>query len=397
MTISQPLSIYLHIPFCVQRCGYCDFTTYAGKDSFIPAYVEALCNEIKTVTESIDEKMIVHTIFFGGGTPSLLSLGQFDSIFKILHACFSVNQDAEISLEANPGTINLEYLKGLRELGFNRLSLGAQSTNKDELQLLGRIHTCEDIFNSVQAARVAGFNNLNLDLIFGLPGQILDKWKKSLAEVVILNPEHVSLYALSIEKGTSFGDLAERGLMEFPDPDMAADMYEWACEELDKAGYQQYEISNWAKINYQCNHNLQYWRNRSYLGFGAGAHGYVNCLRVSNVLRIKEYINRNEKTSIVENARPIRKFPISPATVSKATISKRTSMQETLMLGLRLTREGVSDQAFYDRFEEGLMVIFKKDIIELQNLNLVEWCGDSLRLTKRGRLLGNQVFMRFVD
>ncbi|OGN72980.1 MAG: hypothetical protein A2X25_10510 [Chloroflexi bacterium GWB2_49_20] len=397
MTITQPVSIYLHIPFCLKRCGYCDFTTFAGKDVFIPAYVEALCQEIKAVTGSINQKLAVHTIFFGGGTPSMLSLGQFGSILNILKVCFDLNWDVEISLEANPGTINLEYLKGLRELGFNRLSLGAQSTNEYELHLLGRIHTRQDIFSAFKAARIAGFSNLNVDLIYGLPGQKMNKWKKSLDEVVKLNPEHFSLYALSIEKGTPFGVLVKRGLMELPDPDRAADMYEWASEELDKTGYQQYEISNWAKNRYECIHNLQYWRNQSYLGFGAGAHGFANGMRISNVARINDYISRNGKTSDLVNDRPIGKFPMSPATVSKTSLSNHKSMQETLMLGLRLTGEGVSSRAFYERFGEDLMMVFGKDIVELEKMNLVEWSGDSLRLTKRGRLLGNQVFIRFVD
>ncbi|MFH2039313.1 MAG: radical SAM family heme chaperone HemW [Chloroflexota bacterium] len=397
MKISEQISIYLHIPFCSKRCGYCDFTTYAGKESLIPAYVDSLCNEIKFVTDLCNEKILAQTIFFGGGTPSLVTIEQYKKIFKTIENCFILMPNAEISLEVNPGSVNQDYLTDLCEVGFNRISLGAQSTNDEELRFLGRIHNREDIFNSVQAARMAGFKNLNLDLIFGLPGQKLENWKKSLNEVAALDIEHISLYALTIEKGTPFGVLAEKGSMSFPAPDLAAGMYEWAGDELEKHRFQQYEISNWAKRNFNCKHNLQYWKNLPYLGFGAGAHGYVNNMRISNVLRIKDYINRIEKLIVQIKGNASGRFPISPATVTSKSVSRYTSMQDTLMLGMRLTEEGVSTRVFRDRFGQELLVVFGKEISELLDLQLIEWIGESLRLTKRGRLLGNQVFMRFVD
>ena len=397
MTTSEPISIYLHIPFCSKRCGYCDFTTYAGKESLIPAYVDSLCHEIKFVTDSCNERILAPTIYFGGGTPSLLTLQQYEKIFDTLESCFIVMPNAEISLEANPGSVNRDYLSGLSEIGFNRISLGAQSTNDEELQFLGRIHNREDIFKSVQAARIEGFNNLNLDLIFGLPGQKLENWKKSVTEVVAQDIEHISLYALSIEKGTPFGVLAEKGLMNIPDPDLAAEMYEWAGAELDKNGFQQYEISNWARSSFNCKHNLQYWRNLPYLGFGVGAHGFARNMRISNVLRIQDYINRIGKSSVLVERNATGSYPTSPATVSSKPVSGYTRMQETLMLGMRLTKEGVSTKAFSDRFRQQLMDVFGKEISELLKLQLIEWFGESLRLTQHGRLLGNQVFMRFVE
>ena len=394
---SEPLSIYLHIPFCSKRCGYCDFTTYAGKESLIPAYVDSLCDEIQYVTENCDEKIGAKTVFFGGGTPSLLSIGQFEKIVESIRSSFDLRHDAEISLEANPGSVNKDYLIGLKNLGFNRLSLGAQSTNDGELKFLGRIHNREDILDSVQAARIAGFKNINLDLIFGLPGQKLENWKKSLSDVTDLNIEHISLYALTIEKGTPFGALAEKGLMNIPDPDLAAEMYDWSADVLNRVGFQQYEISNWGRDDFECRHNLQYWHNKPYLGFGVGAHGFANNMRISNVLRIKDYITRLEKKRTETNGKMNERYPISPATVSIKPVGRKTSMQETLMLGMRLTREGVSDQSFRDRYGERMVEIFGKEISELTELKLIEWVGDSLRLTKHGRLLGNQVFMRFVD
>ena len=385
-------SLYIHIPFCVHRCAYCDFNTYAGQESLIPTYVGALCREIEIVAHSAAERLSAHTIFFGGGTPSLLSAVQFESILKTIRATYNLTAEAEISLEANPGTITLDSLRDLRGLGFNRISLGVQSIHPDELRQLDRIHDTFDVIDAVTWARRAGFDNLNLDLIFGLPEQSLERWQATVKLVLGLRPEHLSLYALTVEHGTPFGRWAQRGLLSVPDPDVAADMYEWAGEALQAAGFEQYEISNWAKPGRQCRHNLQYWRGQPYLGFGAGAHGCASGLRISNVLRIKTYIERLHPDYQI----PITPFPLSPATVDQTKISKRVEMQETMLTGLRLTREGVSAEEFADRFGVQMRDVFGREIDELIGLLLLEWSGPVLRLTKRGRLLGNEVFMRFV-
>jgi oxygen-independent coproporphyrinogen-3 oxidase len=386
-------SLYFHIPFCVHRCAYCDFNTYAGQDSLIPAYVEALCREIKIVAQSVPERLNAHTIFFGGGTPSLLSSSQFESIIKTTIDSFNLTLEAEISLEANPGTVNLNSLRDLHSLGFNRISLGVQSIHPEELHQLERIHDPFDVIEAVNWARQAGFDNLNLDLIFGLPEQTLERWQATVNFILGFRPEHLSLYALTMEHGTPYGRWAQRGLLPEPDPDVAADMYEWAGEKLEEDGFEQYEISNWSKPGRECRHNLQYWRGQPYLGFGAGAHGCANNKRVANVLRIKTYIERIQAGSPVA----LTLFPLTPATVDQTEISKRVEMQETMMTGLRLTREGVSEKIFQDRFEVQMRDVYGKDINELVGLGLLEWVGQSLRLTKRGRLLGNQVFMHFVD
>jgi oxygen-independent coproporphyrinogen-3 oxidase len=399
-------SLYLHIPFCHRRCAYCDFNTYAGQAALLPAYVDALCNEIRAVATSASERLSVHTIFFGGGTPSLLSAEQFKAILQTIHNHF-VLSDVELSLEANPGTLTFGFLRDLRALGFNRLSLGVQSAHPDELYQLERIHNFFDVIESVKWARQAGFDNLNLDLIFGLPEQSLDRWQATVKLALGLRPEHLSLYALTLEHGTPFGRWSARGLLPSPDPDLAADMYEWAGEFLVAEGYLQYEISNWAKPGCQCRHNLQYWRNQPYLGFGAGAHGCAAGMRYSNVLRIKTYIER------LTSPFSLLTFPISPATVNHQHITPKTEMQETMITGLRLTQEGVSAEGFRARFGVELREVFGKEIDELVSLGLLEKAvlsphppfpereggrrGDrSLRLTRRGRLLGNQVFMRFV-
>ncbi|MDP2975217.1 MAG: radical SAM family heme chaperone HemW, partial [Anaerolineales bacterium] len=450
--MTQSHSLYLHIPFCRHRCAYCDFNTYAGQEDLIPAYVNALCNEICTVALATSPRLRVHTIFFGGGTPSLLTAGQFEKILAAIRENFDVLFDAEISLEANPGTISLACLLDLHRLGFNRLSFGIQSAHADELRQLERIHNFFDVIEAVKWARMAGFDNLNLDLIYGLPEQSLDRWQATVKLALSLHPEHLSLYALTLEHGTPFGRWSARGRMPSPDPDLAADMYEWAGEYLAAHGYEQYEISNWAKTkdeggrlvlpapvpqaqvsegegmkdeflppSFACRHNLQYWRNQTYLGFGAGAHGWAGGYRYSNVLRIKTYIERLTKYQFPKSQSTNLPCPRSPATCSLQPVNLRTQMQETMLLGLRLTREGVSASAFQARFGIALQEAFGREVDELVGLGLLEWMqklpspsrsptgvlpptgtmregagGEVLRLTKRGRLLGNQVFMRFV-
>ena len=394
-------SLYFHIPFCVHRCAYCDFNTYAGREALMPAYVIALYKEIEIIAESAPGRLPAHTIFFGGGTPSLLSPDQFEQILQTAWAHFDFSAavstgQLEVSLEANPGTVTAGSLQNLCKLGFNRISFGVQSAHPQELRQLERIHDFFDVIDSVQWARQAGFQNINLDLIYGLPEQSLARWQESVRRAVDLQPEHLSLYALTIEAGTPFGHWAGRGLLPMPDPDLAADMYEWVTDFLRAEGYEQYEISNWAKAGFQCRHNLQYWRNQPYLGFGAGAHGSADHLRISNVLRIRTYIDHMEAIrSTVGQA-----FPLSPATVSRKRVTSRDEMQETMMLGLRLTQEGVSEETFRARFGREMQEVFGKEIDELAGLGLLEWIitpeSKAVRLTRRGRLLGNQVFMRFV-
>src|SRR5215217_7109356 len=310
--VYSPYALYFHIPFCTHRCAYCDFNTYAGQEEMIPAYVEALCKEIEFVgSHSQRERMgnEVHTIFFGGGTPSLLSPKQFESIFKSIQANCKLTDDAEITIEANPGTVSHDHLQQLRQIGINRISYGVQSANTEELRMLERIHNFFDVSEAVTAARKAGFRNLNLDLIYGLPEQKLSTWQTTVKRILDLHPEQISAYALTLEHGTPFGRWSSRGLLPLPDPDLAAEMYEWLSETLETNGYIQYEISNWAKPGYECRHNLQYWRGLPYLAFGAGAHGYANGYRYSNVLRIKSYIARfTSSQSLISNLQ----FPLSP-------------------------------------------------------------------------------------
>jgi oxygen-independent coproporphyrinogen III oxidase len=432
--LPPPVSLYLHIPFCTHRCAYCDFNTYAGQEDMIPAYVDALINEINFVgnklrtTQLLNYSTNVHTIFFGGGTPSLLSPKQFESIFKAIHDNFTLTDDVEITIEANPGTVSYENLLQLRKIGINRISYGVQSANTEELRMLERAHSFFDVIEAVTSARKAGFNNLNLDLIYGLPEQTLQTWQTTVQRILDLHSEHISAYALTLEHGTPFGRWTAKGLLPLPDPDLAADMYEWTSETLEANGYVQYEISNWAKIkaeggkqlgdshssfifhpsSFACRHNLQYWRGIPYLAFGAGAHGYANGYRYSNVLRIKTYIDRLTNSPITNY-----EFPLSPVTVNHHKQSREDDMSEFMMTGLRLTQEGVNEEEFQTRFGQSMRDVYGKEIEELLKLGLIESSspngglrsasqgvarseGDFIKLTKRGRLLGNQVFMRFV-
>jgi len=399
--MKQPYSLYFHIPFCVHRCAYCDFNTYAGQEGSIPAYVDALCREIEFVGKNVDRRISAHTIFFGGGTPSLLSPAQFGTIFDAIRNNFDLLDNAEITIEANPGTVSFEDLEQLRSIGINRISFGVQSANSEELHMLERAHDFFDVIEAVASARKAGFDNLNLDLIYGLPEQTLRTWQTSIRRILDLHPEHISAYALTLEHGTPFGRWSARGLLPVPDPDLAAEMYEWAGDAFGSAGYLQYEISNWSKPDRQCVHNMQYWRGLPYLAFGAGGHGYADGYRYSNVLRIKTYIERLSDPS----AGIQLSFPLSPATVDQHRQSVQDEMSEYMITGLRLTREGVAAPAFKSRFGLEVTEVYAKEIRELVGHDLLEWhkeisedlpSSDILRLTPRGRLLGNQVFMRFV-
>ena len=445
LPVKRPISLYFHIPFCTHRCAYCDFNTYAGQEELIPAYVEALCKETEFVGTRLPSPFRrgaggeVHTIFFGGGTPSLLSPKQFESIFKAIRTNFVLTDNVEITIEANPGTVSYEDLLELRKIGINRISFGVQSANMEELRMLERTHDFFTVIEAVTSARKAGFDNLNLDLIYGLPEQTLQTWQTTVKRILNLHPEHISAYALTLEHGTPFGRWASKGLLPLPDPDLAAEMYEWASETLEANGYAQYEISNWAKDlalsraerrrsayivpSFACRHNLQYWRSLPYLAFGAGAHGYANGYRYSNVLRIKTYIDRltnpNSLTLAPHASAGVSNltFPLTPATVNGHKQTLKDDMSEFMMTGLRLTQEGVTDEEFQARFGKSMQDIYGKEIDDLLKLELIESPsptraersdsedeagrgvrgeGEVLRLTKRGRLLGNQVFMQFV-
>ena len=391
--------LYLHIPFCQRRCAYCDFNTYANMGDRIEAYVQALCTELGLLARqrafasplSAEAAALRPSIFFGGGTPTMLSLGQLERILAAAAALVPL-AEAEITSEANPGTVlQPAYLRGLRALGFNRLSLGVQSLHDPTLRLLGRIHTAAEAHQSYVAAREAGFAHINLDFIFGLPGQDLAQWTATLATLVHWEVEHLSLYALTLEAPTPLAAQVHAGRIGVPDDDDAATLYEEAMAHLAAVGYVQYEISNWVRpagrevlpgLPWQaCHHNLAYWLNSDYMAAGAGAHGHRYPWRYANVLGIDAYIKM-----VNTGCMPVaEELPLTPLDLCA----------ETMLMGMRLN-VGVSAAHFAARCGLSLETTYGTALAELVGQGLVEWAGERVRLTPRGRMLGNRVFARFV-
>lgn len=381
----ETVSLYLHIPFCHTRCHYCDFNTYAGMLPMREPYVRALLSEIALAGQMAQQTdgspRRSRTIFFGGGTPSLLSVSQ---ITRLLDACthaFAVDKDAEITLEANPGTLDQEQLAGLRAAGINRLSMGAQTTDPDLLKILGRIHTAEEIDQAVYYARSAGFTSISLDFMFGLPQQTMDHWRQTLDHALDLHPDHLSLYSLIIEEGTPFYTWAHDGHITPGDEDLCADMYEYADELLHKAGYGNYEISNWALPGHESRHNLTYWHNLPYLGMGAGAHSFFAARRFSNERDPATYIKRVKQGHMPEVASELVEAP--------------QAMSETAFLALR-TAMGLHLPTFEERFRVPFAHFVGERLDTVIQAGLLECADDWLRLSTRGRLLGNEVFLRLL-
>ncbi len=401
MGAHQPssLGLYVHIPFCRVRCSYCDFNTYAGLEDLMPAYVDALTREMAWYgVHPWVQAAVVDTVYFGGGTPSLLPLPLWERLFDALHRHFRLAPEVEITVEANPETLTPDLLRGLRGLGVNRLSMGMQAVHPQDLRLLGRSHDFPTVIRAVALARRAGFDNLNLDLIFGLPGQPLVRWQEALAWALRLAPEHLSCYALTLEHGTPLQVWVRRGRVPPVDDDLAADMYLWALEALEQAGYRHYEISNWARGGHACRHNLKYWRYEPYLGLGAGAHGFWRIpgqgVRLANVLAPRVYIARLGRQR--PPAGEVQELG-SPAVVSRQYLTPDDMALELALMGLRLTREGLPDGRFREVVGRSLADFFADALPELRDLGLVDWDGRHLRLTRRGLLLANRVWVRLME
>ena len=385
----KSLSVYLHIPFCSTKCTYCAFNTYTHLENLIAPFVKALIREVEIVGSSKPQQP-VGTIFFGGGTPSLLTPQQFAQILAALCENFAVEPDAEITLEANPNDLDRDYLTALRRVGLNRISIGMQSANENELRLFKRRHDNDAVVRAVSAARKAGFENLNLDLIYGFPHQTLESWQTTLHQMLALQPEHISLYALGLEEGTSLKAWVERGHLPQPDDDLAADMYDLASDLLRQRGYEQYEISNWSRPGYACRHNLQYWHNDDYIGLGPGAHGYADGVRYSVVLSPQRYIRAlNESTDLYE-------FPYTPATAEATVVDRAGEMSETLIMGMRLTQEGIPRAEFTHRFGADLLDVHGDAIRKYVEHGLLSVDDERVKLTDAGRLLSNLVLREFV-
>lgn len=370
-----PLELYVHIPFCVRKCQYCDFLSGPSDEETKDRYIEALLKEIRAAEHTEDYEIV--SVFIGGGTPSALKAEAIASIMRTLQEKFFFCEDAEVTIEANPGTVDLEKLTIYRNVGINRLSLGLQSTDAEELKLLGRIHSYEEFLKSYEWAREAGFSNINIDLMFAIPGQTGEAWRQHLYQVAELNPEHISAYSLIIEEGTPF---AEQNL-DLPDEDTEYQMYEDTAEILERYGYRQYEISNYAKQGYMCRHNAGYWQRREYLGFGLGASSLYGGMRFSNTRRMQEYLKESR------NPDQIRK--------DVTVLLRNERIEEFMFLGLRMT-EGISEKKFEENFDVRLMDIYGDILQKYEETGFMEHIETKWRLTRKGIHVSNHILADFL-
>lgn len=370
-----PLELYVHIPFCVRKCQYCDFLSGPSDEETKDRYIEALLKEIRAAEHTEDYEIV--SVFIGGGTPSALKAEAIASIMRTLQEQFFFCEDTEVTIEANPGTVDLEKLTIYRNVGINRLSLGLQSTDAEELKLLGRIHSYEEFLKSYEWAREVGFSNINIDLMFAIPGQTGEAWRQHLYQVAELNPEHISAYSLIIEEGTPF---AEQNL-DLPDEDTEYQMYEDTAEILERYGYRQYEISNYAKQGYMCRHNAGYWQRREYLGFGLGASSLYGGMRFSNTHQMQEYLKESR------NPDQIRK--------DVTVLSRNEQIEEFMFLGLRMT-EGISEKKFEENFDVRLMDVYGDILQKYEETGFMEHIETKWRLTRKGIHVSNHILADFL-
>lgn len=374
-----PTSLYIHIPFCSRRCYYCDFTVSVAEKS-IDSYLNDLGQELHmTVNES---RHPLRTLFIGGGTPTLLNRAQMEHLFSVIQRNYAWSKMTEITVEANPDTVDAEKLFILRSFGVNRISFGVQTLNDRLLQSLGRTHDERAVVRAIELARRAGFERLNVDLMFGLPDQTLKDVRDSLDKVIQMGANHVSAYWLKVEPGTAFDVWQKRGKLRLPGEDLEADMYDLVRETLAGHGFLHYEVSNFALPGEEAVHNLVYWRNEPYLAAGVGAHGYQFGVRYENVKDLRSYrqlLEKQERPLVMEHA-----------------VSFREASEDTMMLGLRL-RQGVSRQRFLARHGVGMEQVFGGTIESLQAKGLVHWQGDWLCLTDKAWPVANLVFEEFVS
>ena len=393
----KELELYLHIPFCRQKCSYCDFVSFAGCESYYDRYTEAVCREIRAVAPEYKDRRII-SVYIGGGTPSVLSCGQIEKILGCLMDSFQVRDfrekkkglflqkkvlpQTEISIEANPESLDPEKLRTYRRMGVNRLSIGLQSASDRDLKTLGRIHDFDTFTKAFEMARRAGFSNINIDLMQAIPGQSLAEWKRVLAIAGTFQPEHLSAYSLIIEEGTAFDRLLQEGKLDLPDEDTEREIYYYTREFLSKAGYQRYEISNYARPGFACRHNEGYWTRTDYLGLGLHASSLINNTRWKNTDQLEQYLSWEGKAP--ERIRE-----------EKESLSREEQMEEFMFLGLRMT-QGVSRRRFFELFGQDLDYTYKEVLPKLKAMDLIRSEGDTVCLTDRGVDVSNTVLAEFL-
>jgi len=396
----KEIGIYIHIPFCKKKCYYCDFCSYEGKDSYIPRYIKCLKQEMKEVGQANqqdvldgkDRPFLVNTIYIGGGTPSLLNSEYIVEILQTIKENYKVNEQPEITIEVNPGTVTLEKLQDYFENGINRISIGLQSTYDTLLKQLGRIHTYQEFLDTYYLARQVRFENINIDLMLGLPNQTLQEIQNSVEEVIVKNsveeviglePEHISLYSLIVEEDTKLEKQIQIGELTLPDEVLEREMYWKTKQLLEQNGYIHYEISNFAKEGYQSKHNSNCWEQKEYIGFGAGAHSYTNRIRYSNIESVEDYIKNYEERRIENNF------------VFHEKQNQEAVQKEFMLLGLRKI-QGISIQEFKSQFVANPIYLYHEQLERLTNNQLVEIDGNRIKLTKKGVDLANIVWEEFV-
>lgn len=363
--------LYIHIPFCIKKCKYCDFNSFSACEKEKAAYLNALFSEMEKYRgEEVD------TIFIGGGTPTSLVSEQLEQLFLNINKTFLLSEFCEITVEANPKTLDNEKLKVLKKYGVNRLSIGVQSFNDNELLALGRVHTGAEAEETILLAKKY-FDNISIDLMCAIPNQTKESFSENLKKAFSLNPQHISCYSLILEEGTPLFEEYEKGTLILPDEDTEREIYDFACAQLEKHGYGQYEISNFAKPGYRSRHNIKYWQCEEYIGIGLSAHSYLNGIRFSNTDDFSSYI-KGEFLSGESDA-----------------LSKEDKMSEYMFMGLRMT-EGVTKMSFRQRFNEDLEKVFGNPLLKFKNMGMIEEENDTIRLSKRAISVSNQILCEFI-
>ena len=372
--------LYIHIPFCLSKCSYCSFVSYPGMEHLYDRYINALISEMRMLASAYEPQPL-DTIFLGGGTPSLLSVENISSLLQSCRERFEIKEQAELSMEINPKTVDFMQVLSLKNCGINRVSLGVQSFIDTELQRLERIHNAQEAWDAVESVRNGGIANINLDLISGIPGQSVDSWRWNLQSAIALNPNHLSLYQLSIEEKTGLSKQLAGGSLSLPDEDEIAGMDELTSDLCRSAGYNQYEISNYARPGFECRHNINYWHNEEYFGVGAGAVRYLAGERIKNIEDPLIYCEKMERGENV--------------VMESESLDPEASFRESVVMGLRMV-EGVSSERLLSRYNIDLQLYYGETLQKLLDLSLLEFHKPYLRLTAKGRALANRVMADLV-
>lgn len=385
------MGMYIHIPFCKKKCDYCDFNSFSNKEDLIQEYIKYLKQELEMVGEGIqldakagyDDYVTIDTIYIGGGTPSFIDSKYILEIMNIVKQNYNISENAEITIEINPGTINKTKFEDYKKAGINRCSIGLQSENDKLLEQIGRIHKLEDFKEAYELAKKTGFENINIDFMIGLPNQQMTDIDKMLELIKKLEPQHVSVYSLIVEENTKIYDKIKDGILKLPEDDLEREMYWKVKKELEKHGYKHYEISNYAKPGFYSKHNMDCWNQKEYIGFGVGAHSYTNSARYSNITDITEFIenfkNKKEENNIIFHEKQ----------------DKTAKVKEYMILGLRKI-EGIKFKSFEDKFGFDLRLGFKQEIEKLSKQNLINFSEERIFLTDKGIDFANIVWEEFI-